>query len=112
MLSRSATGARQSLALCAVRVLVSNIPGIGSGQFRRRDVMHLKDVGEVDVVVVGAGNAAMCAAYATQDGGARVVVLEAAPEAECGGNSAFTGGATRFAFSNVEELAEVLTLSE
>ncbi len=73
--------------------------------------MQLKDVGEVDVVVVGAGNAAMCAAYAAQDGGARVVVLEAAPEAECGGNSAFTGGATRFAFRNVTELAEVLDLS-
>ena len=27
-------------------------------------------------------------------------------------NSAFTGGATRFAFRNVEELAEVLTLSD
>jgi len=69
------------------------------------------DIGEVDVIVVGAGNAAMCAAFAAQDGGARVVVLETAPEAECGGNSAFTGGATRFAFKNVTELGEVLDLS-
>lgn len=67
---------------------------------------------QFDVVVVGAGNAAMCAAFAAQDGGASVVVLERAPEAECGGNSAFTGGATRFAFSNVDEIREVLDLSD
>jgi tricarballylate dehydrogenase len=74
--------------------------------------MQLKDAGAVDVVVVGAGNAAMCAALSAQDAGARVIVLEKAPEAECGGNSAFTGGATRFAFNNVEELHDVLDLSD
>ncbi len=67
---------------------------------------------EWDVVVVGAGNAAMCAAFAAQDGGASVLVLEAAPEAECGGNSAFTGGATRFVFNNVDEVREVLDLTD
>ena len=41
---------------------------------------------EVDVVVVGAGNAAMCAALAAREQGAEVVVLEAAPESEGGGN--------------------------
>jgi tricarballylate dehydrogenase len=66
----------------------------------------------VDVVVVGAGNAAMCAAFAAQDTGASVLVLERAPAAECGGNSAFTGGATRFAFDNVAEVREVLDLTE
>ncbi len=65
-----------------------------------------------DVIVVGAGNAAMCAAFAAHETGARVLVLERAPEAECGGNSAFTGGATRFAFKNIDEVREVLTLSE
>ncbi|HET6491483.1 MAG TPA: FAD-dependent tricarballylate dehydrogenase TcuA [Burkholderiales bacterium] len=74
--------------------------------------MQLKDGQEVDVVVVGAGNAAMCAAFAAQDAGANVLVLERAPEAECGGNSAFTGGATRFAFKNVDEVREVLDLTE
>jgi tricarballylate dehydrogenase len=67
---------------------------------------------ETDVVVVGAGNAAMCAAFAAQDVGAKVIVLERAPEVECGGNSAFTGGATRFAFQNVEEVREVLDLTD
>jgi len=74
--------------------------------------MQSKDVREVDVVVVGAGNAAMCAAFAARDAGASVLVLERAPEAECGGNSAFTGGATRFAFRNVDEVREVLDLTD
>ena len=33
--------------------------------------------GEYDVVVVGAGNAGMCAALAARENGARVLVLEA-----------------------------------
>ncbi|HYH43590.1 MAG TPA: FAD-dependent tricarballylate dehydrogenase TcuA [Burkholderiales bacterium] len=72
----------------------------------------MSELEEVDVVVVGAGNAAMCAAFAAQDAGARVMILERAPEEECGGNSAFTGGATRFAFKSVDEVREVLDLTE
>ena len=40
---------------------------------------------EFDVVVVGAGNAALCAALAAEENGARVLVLErATPRAPCG----------------------------
>ena len=39
-----------------------------------------------DVVVVGAGNAALCAALAARENGALVLILEAAPEHERGGN--------------------------
>ena len=53
---------------------------------------------DVDVVVVGAGNAACCAALAAAEQGAKVLVLERAPEAEAGGNSRFTAGAIRFAY--------------
>ena len=46
---------------------------------------------DADVIVAGAGNAALCAAFAAKDAGARVVVLERAPEPERGGNSFFHG---------------------
>ena len=49
--------------------------------------------GEYDVIVVGGGNAAFCAALAAREQGARVLVLERAPEDEAGGNSRFTAGA-------------------
>jgi tricarballylate dehydrogenase len=66
---------------------------------------------EFDVVVVGKGNAALCAALSAQDQGAKVAVLEAAPEEEHGGNSRFAGGVMRFAFNNVEDLTRVTDLT-
>ena len=60
-----------------------------------------------DVVVVGAGNAALCAALSSAETGASVVVLERAPHAERGGNTTFTAGAMRFAYSGVEEILEL-----
>ena len=51
-----------------------------------------------NVVVVGGGNAALCAALAAEENGpGSVKVLDRAPEDESGGNSRFTAGAIRFA---------------
>ena len=61
-----------------------------------------------DVLVVGAGNAALCAGISAHQNGARVLMLEAAPFEERGGNSHFTGGAFRFAFAGVDDLLAVL----
>jgi len=61
-----------------------------------------------DVVVVGAGNAAMCAALSAKEQGAVVIVLERAPEQESGGNTRFTAGAIRFAYDGVGDLRELM----
>src|SRR5262252_8920329 len=57
-----------------------------------------------DVIVVGAGNAAFCAALAAQEQGAKVVMLEAAPEEESGGNSRFTAGSIRVVYDGVDDI--------
>jgi tricarballylate dehydrogenase len=67
---------------------------------------------ESDVLVVGKGNAALCAALAAHDEGARVTVLEAATEDESGGNSHFAGGVMRFAFESVDDLKRVTELTD
>jgi tricarballylate dehydrogenase len=59
---------------------------------------------DADVIVVGAGNAAFCAALAAQEQGARVLMLEAAPEEESGGNSRFTAGAIRVVYDGVDDI--------
>jgi tricarballylate dehydrogenase len=61
-----------------------------------------------DVLIVGAGNAAMCAALAARENGSEVVVLERASIRERGGNSAFTAGAIRVAYNTLDDLLELL----
>jgi tricarballylate dehydrogenase len=63
---------------------------------------------ETDVLVVGAGNAAMCAALAAREAGASVLVLERAPEAERGGDTAFTAGAMRTVYDGVADLQALM----
>jgi tricarballylate dehydrogenase len=67
---------------------------------------------EYDVVVVGKGNAALCAALAARDEGAQVAMLEAATEDEHGGNSRFAGGVMRFSYAGVEDLRRVTDISD
>src|SRR5271155_2080837 len=57
-----------------------------------------------DVIVVGAGNAAFCAALAAQEQGAKVVMCEAAPEDESGGNSRFTAGSIRVVYNGIDDI--------
>src|SRR5579864_9224013 len=61
-----------------------------------------------DIVVVGAGNAALCAALAARESGVSVLVLECAPQSERGGNSRFTAGAMRVAYNGVDDLARLM----
>ena len=61
-----------------------------------------------DVVIVGGGNAALCAALAAREHGVSVLVLERAPEEEAGGNSRFTAGAMRCVYDGVEDLMALM----
>lgn len=66
-----------------------------------------------DVIVVGAGNAALAAAAsAREQGAARVLVLEKAPRELRGGNTHYSGGLFRFAFDAPDDLRPIVPEAE
>jgi len=68
---------------------------------------------EYDVIVVGAGNAALAAAVsACEQGARRVMALEKAPEELRGGNTHYSGGLLRFAFDRPEDLLRLVPQAE
>jgi tricarballylate dehydrogenase len=68
---------------------------------------------DYDVIVVGAGNAALAAAVSAREQGAqRVVALEKAPEELRGGNTHYSGGLLRFAYDRPEELVPIVPDAE
>ncbi len=65
-----------------------------------------------DVLVIGKGNAALCAALSARAGNVSVAMLEAAPVDESGGNSRFAGGVMRFAYDSVADLQRVTDIPD
>jgi tricarballylate dehydrogenase len=61
-----------------------------------------------DVVVVGAGNAALTAALSAHEHSASVAVLEKAPHELRGGNTRFTGGVFRVAYHGTADMAAIV----
>ena len=61
-----------------------------------------------DIIIIGAGNAALCAAIAAREQGASVLALEKAPEYFRGGNTYFTGGIIRCAYNGLSDLKELI----
>ena len=60
------------------------------------------------VIVVGGGNAALCAAISACESGARVTLLERAPFDLRGGNTRFTAGAMRAVYDGVGDLVRLM----
>ncbi|MCZ6616864.1 MAG: FAD-dependent tricarballylate dehydrogenase TcuA [Gammaproteobacteria bacterium] len=60
------------------------------------------------VLVVGGGNAALCAAISAAENGARVTLLERAPFELRGGNSRFTAGAMRVVYNGSKDLKSLM----
>src|SRR2546426_6018851 len=60
------------------------------------------------VAIVGAGNAALCAALAAREAGAKVLVLEKAPRELRGGNTYFTGAAFRFPYDGLDDIRRLI----
>ena len=67
---------------------------------------------EYDVIVVGGGNAALCAAISAAEQGGRVLLLERSPESERGGNSTYTDGKFRAVYDAADVRALVPDLTE
>jgi tricarballylate dehydrogenase len=61
-----------------------------------------------DVVVVGSGSAALCAAISAREQGADVLVIEKAQPDLAGGNSKYTAGAMRFVYDGRDDLLPLL----
>src|SRR5437868_3441369 len=73
-------------------------------RYRQRSVMA-----QYDVIVIGAGNAALAASVSARGAGAEhVLVLEKAPEHDRGGNTHFSGGLFRFAFNQPGDLLRLV----
>src|SRR2546423_1933949 len=75
----------------------------------RRDRESRREGGVMyDVIVVGGGNAALCAALSASESKKRILVLERAPEEEAGGNSRFTAGLFRLAYTGPDDLKTLI----
>jgi tricarballylate dehydrogenase len=61
-----------------------------------------------DVIVVGGGNAALCAALSARESGCSVLLLERAPEDQRGGNSSFAGGNWRTVYDGLEDIKKIV----
>ena len=67
---------------------------------------------DYDVIIVGGGNAALCAALSASESVKKILVLERAPEEESGGNSRFTAGLMRIVYNGAPDLRQLIELSD
>lgn len=65
-----------------------------------------------DVIVVGRGNAALCAALAARERCERVLILEVASPEDSGGNSRYAGGLMRFSYEGIADLRALISITD
>src|SRR5437588_3933667 len=68
----------------------------------------MAELSTFDIVIVGAGNAALTAAVSAYENGATVAVIEKAPRELRGGNTRFTGGVFRMAYEGMNGIGDVV----
>jgi tricarballylate dehydrogenase len=68
----------------------------------------VNDFSSRHILIIGSGNAALCAAIAALEKGCDVLVLEKGDIKEWGGNSRYTAGAMRFAYDSNADLLPLL----
>lgn len=61
------------------------------------------------IIIIGSGNAALCAGIAALEQGSEVLILEKADPVEAGGNSRYTAGAMRFVYNSKTDLLPLLS---
>ena len=60
------------------------------------------------IIIIGSGNAGLCAGIAALEKGTQVLMIEKATHAEAGGNSRYTAGAMRFSYDSSQNLLPLL----
>ncbi len=63
---------------------------------------------EIDVIVLGGGNAGLTSAISAREAGARVLLVEAAPREARGGNTYYTGGGFKFVHKGTAEACSLI----
>lgn len=67
---------------------------------------------DIDVLVLGSGNAGASAALAAREMGCSVLVIDRAPKEWAGGNSYFTAGAFRSTYGSIDDIRPLVAMSD
>lgn len=63
---------------------------------------------ETDVLVIGGGNAGLCAALSARELGASVCVIDRGPRETSGGNTRFSGGGFKIPYENLGDIRPII----